>query len=121
MARVMPGWAVISWALVLSFPFNATMAVATWEPGYTDASARTWAAFGYLALFSMFLSFVFQNRAMAMGGVARIGQLQLLAPFVTFLVSWALLGEAVTWLTIGFGCLVVAIVFLAQRARVAAG
>ena len=119
LARTMPGWAVISWALLLAFPAMAVLTAVTFRPAYLAAPADAWIAFAYLALFSMFLGFFFWNRAMAIGGVARIGQLQLLSPFVTFAVAAILLGEDVTAKTIAFACLVVVIVFFAQRARVA--
>jgi drug/metabolite transporter (DMT)-like permease len=50
----------------------------------------------------------------ALGGIARIGQLQLLQPLLT--IGWAvlLLGESLNWLT---GLLVVIFVALGQRAR----
>jgi drug/metabolite transporter (DMT)-like permease len=56
---------------------------------------------------------------MAVGGIAKIGQIQLLQPFVALAASAALLGEHVGWLEVGFAVLVVAIVALGWRMRVA--
>ena len=54
-----------------------------------------------------------------MGGIAKIGQIQLLQPFVALAASALLLGETVGWLEIGFAGLVVGIVALGWRMRVA--
>jgi len=83
------------------------------------AGPSAWAGFAYVSVFSMFLGFFAWNRGMAMGGIARIGQTQLLQPFVALAASAAFLGENVGWLEVGFAALVVAIVALGWRMRVA--
>ena len=55
---------------------------------------------------------------MALGGVAKVGQLQLLQTFVTLIAASLLLGEQITWLQIGFACLVVAIVAIGRNMQV---
>ena len=67
----------------------------------------------------MFLGFFAWNKGMAMGGIARIGQIQLLQPFVALAAAAAVLGESVDWLEISFAAIVVAIVALGWRMRVA--
>jgi len=52
-------------------------------------------------------------------GIARISQMQLLQPFVGLLAAWALLGEHIGWLEVAFAALVVALVALGWRMRVA--
>ncbi|WP_420394158.1 DMT family transporter [Acuticoccus sp.] len=118
LSRTMPGWAVISWALVLSFPVTAPLAVLLAPAAPAGVGASAWAGFAYVALFSMFLGFFFWNAAMALGGVAKVGQLQLLQPFLTILIAAVVAGEAVSATTLVFAAAVVAIVALAQRARV---
>ena len=49
----------------------------------------------YVALFSMLVGFVFWYRAPARGGIAAIGQLQLLQPFLGLGLAAAILGEAI--------------------------
>ena len=68
---------------------------------------------------AMFLGFFAWNKGLAMGGIARISQMQLLQPFVGLLAAWALLGERIGWLEVAFAALVVALVALGWRMRVA--
>ena len=41
----------------------------------------SWAALGYVSLFSMLIGFIFWYKGLAAGGIAAVGQLQLLQPF----------------------------------------
>jgi len=117
MARRIGGWEVISWALVFSAPAMLVLLQFA-GPINWAASASAWAGFLYVSVFSMFLGFFAWNKGMAMGGIARIGQIQLLQPFVALAASAVLLGETVGWLEIGFAVLVVGIVALGWRMRV---
>jgi len=100
LSRTMPGWQVIAWALVLAAPVLLPLSAysvlvdAPQEPG-----AGAWLGLAYVSLVSMFLGFVWWYRGLAMGGVARIGQLQLAQPVLTL--GWAavLLGEHIDLLT----------------------
>ena len=83
-----------------------------------NAPATAWAGFVYLALFSQFIGFFAWYQGMAIGGVARVGQLQLLQTFVTLGAAALLLGEQITWFEIAFALLVVAIVAVGRRMRV---
>ena len=53
---------------------------------------------------------------MALAGVAKAGQVQLLQIFVTLAGSWALLGESITVFTIGFALLVAFCVWMGRKA-----
>ncbi|HEY9476552.1 MAG TPA: DMT family transporter [Mycobacteriales bacterium] len=93
-ARVMPGWQVISWALVLSLPVLVPVcAVGLLVRPPESPGVSAWLGLGYVALFSMFLGFLAWYHAMARGGVARVGQLQLVQPIFTLLWAAMLLGE----------------------------
>lgn len=118
LARFMPGWQVISWALVLTLPGSLAGTLLTWEPIFADASARALTALTYLGLGSMFLGFFAWNSGLALGGIARIGQLQLLQTFITIAISAILLGEVITTEMIGFAVAIVAIVALGRKAGV---
>jgi drug/metabolite transporter (DMT)-like permease len=117
MARRIGGWEVICWALVFSAP---VMLVLLLLAGPINWAARpsAWAGFLYVSVFSMFLGFFAWNKGMALGGIARIGQIQLLQPFVALAGAAAVLGESVGWLEINFAVLVVGIVALGWRMRV---
>ena len=97
LARTLGGWQVISWALVLSLPVMV-VAMLFWWPTNRLASVSTpgWLSLAYVALFSMFLGFVFWYRGLAQGGIAAVGQLQLLQPFLGLALAAALLHEQVS-------------------------
>ena len=118
LARQMPGWLVISWALLIALPVAAPLTFVLWQPGYLAAPGEHWMALGYLAAFSMFLGFFAWNAGLALGGIARVGQVQLLQTFVTLAISAAILGEAVSGEMLAFALAVSAIVLLGRKARV---
>jgi len=69
-----------------------------------------WGGFIYVALFSQLIGFFAWNRGLALGGVARVGQVQLLQLFMTLAASAWLLGEDIDWVTIIFAVGVVGVV-----------
>jgi drug/metabolite transporter (DMT)-like permease len=90
---------VISWALVLSLPVSAVATVALWPMNMAAAPASAWAGFAYVSVFSMFVGFLFWYRGLALGGAARVGQLQLLQTFAGLGLAAPLLAEPVGWST----------------------
>jgi drug/metabolite transporter (DMT)-like permease len=97
LAHQMPGWAVVSWALVLSSPATVGLAAVSLSTGgLHHPTAGQWTAFLYTAWVSMFVGFFAWYAGLARAGIARAGQLQLLQPVLTILWSWPLLGERVT-------------------------
>ena len=95
LTRQLGGWQVISWALVLSLPMMllATLLTLPANPGTIPGQARL--ALGYVSLFSMLIGFIFWYKGLAEGGIAAVGQLQLLQPFLGLALSALLLHEAV--------------------------
>lgn len=118
LARSRPGWEVISWALVITAPLSIAGALFSWESGVLDPDGAALAAFAYLSLGSMYAGFVFWNWGMAIGGIAKVGQVQLLQSFVTLGLSALLLGETVTPVTIGFALAVALVVWCGRKAKV---
>lgn len=96
-SRTLGGWQVICWALLLAFPFMLLLAIYTMPITLNHVSQSAWFALGYVSIFSMFLGFVFWYRGLAQGGIAAVGQLQLLQPFIGLALAAWLLGENVTW------------------------
>lgn len=97
LSRTLGGWQVICWALVIALPAMAALGLATWPADLAQVSARGWTGLAYVSLFSMLIGFVFWYRGLALGGVAAVGQLQLLQPLMGLgLAAW-LLGEPVGW------------------------
>ncbi|MDE0921778.1 DMT family transporter [Aurantimonas coralicida] len=115
LSRRLGGWQVISWALVFALPVMAAIAALTWPPSFADIGAPAWAGLAYVSVFSMLVGFVFWYRGLALGGVAGVGQLQLLQPFFGLALAGLLLGEPVAWTMIGASVLVVACVAGARR------
>jgi len=96
LSRTLGGWQVISWALVLALPI---MAAVTWwrvPATFANISAPAWLSLGYVSLFSMLIGFVFWYRGLAQGGIAAVGQLQLLQPFFGLALAATLLHEQVS-------------------------
>lgn len=106
LSRKLGGWQVISWALFISLPIMLPMSLFTLPLTFIDVSPGAWFALGYVSLFSMLIGFVFWYRGLAHGGIAAVGQLQLLQPFMGLLLSAFLLGEHVS-LTMGIVSLAV--------------
>ena len=96
LARSLGGWQVIAWALVLSLPAMALAMLWLWPARMGEVSAPGWLSLAYVALFSMFLGFVFWYRGLALGGIAAVGQLQLLQPFFGLALAGWLLHEPVS-------------------------
>jgi len=96
LARVMPGWQVIGWALVLCLPLTlpAAALALSYEPVHLTAHGV--AGVLWVALGSQFLGLVVWYRGMAAIGVPRASQLQLAQPLLTLVWSALLLGEHFT-------------------------
>jgi drug/metabolite transporter (DMT)-like permease len=118
LARDMGGSRVICWALVLSFPLTLAISTVAALAAGVDASADAWLGFAYVSLVSMFLAFFAWYSALARGGVAKIGQVQLVQPLLTLGWAAALFGEQVGAGTLIAALAVVASVVATQRARV---
>lgn len=115
LSRRLGGWQVISWALVLSLPFMAVFALATLPDTWTGISIAAWASLGYVSVFSMLIGFVFWYRGLAIGGIASVGQLQLLQPFFGLMLAGLLLHEPVKISMIGVTLFVVICVAGSKR------
>jgi drug/metabolite transporter (DMT)-like permease len=87
LSRRLGGWQVISWALVVSLPVMIVAAIQT--PAMLGLA--------YVSLFSMLIGFIFWYRGLAQGGIAAVGQLQLLQPFFGLALAATLLRETVSW------------------------
>ena len=97
LAREIGGWQVICWSLVLAFPFLVAPLAWLMSRHGLDAPLPAWGGFFYLSFVSAFLGFFAWYHGLALGGVARVGQLQLLQPFFTFLFAASFLGERFGW------------------------
>lgn len=97
LSRRLGGWQVISWALLFSLPATLPLALVARPADWSGIGWPAWIALGYVSLFSMLIGFVFWYRGLALGGIAAVGQLQLLQPFLGFALAALVLGEPVGW------------------------
>ncbi|HVO94208.1 MAG TPA: DMT family transporter, partial [Terriglobales bacterium] len=119
----MPGWEIISWQVVILLPFGVIATLILWLIGYRPTSELGVALVGlsYVGLISQYLAFVVFNAAMARAGIARVGQIMLLQPFVIVAIAFLVNGEPITIETIIFAAAVVATVLIGQKARIRRG
>ncbi|TCU31809.1 DMT family transporter [Rhizobium azibense] len=96
LSRKLGGWQVISWALVLSLPVMLVLSLVVMPPSFPDAASTSWIGLAYVSLFSMLIGFMFWYRGLALGGIAAVGQLQLLQPFFSLALAAVLLHEKVS-------------------------
>ncbi|HEJ7054678.1 TPA: DMT family transporter [Serratia marcescens] len=115
LSRRIGGWQVISWALVGALPLTLA---ATWlaaPAGWPMISGAAWLSLVYVSVFSMWIGFIFWYRGLAQGGIAAVGQLQLLQPFFGLALAGWLLQETVQPMMIAVMAGVVVCVFGAKR------
>ena len=96
LTRESGGWQVISWALILALPFMVLASLLTMPASFSGIGFPAWSALGYVSLFSMLIGFIFWYKGLARGGIAAVGQLQLLQPFLGLALSATLLHERVS-------------------------
>jgi drug/metabolite transporter (DMT)-like permease len=113
------GWEVISWILVVSLPLTVPVSLWLLPPDPAAVPAWSWIGFAYVTLLSQYLGFFAWNAGLAIGGIARVSQVQLLQTFVTLVFAAFLNGEridALTWLVaVGVVGVVVAARYAAIR------
>jgi drug/metabolite transporter (DMT)-like permease len=115
LSRRLGGWQVISWALVLALPAMALAALWTLPDSVRDVDAPAWLGLAYVSVFSMLVGFVFWYRGLALGGIAKVGQLQLLQPFFGLALAALLLHEPVAPAMVAVTAVVVLCVGGAKR------
>ena len=118
LAARMPGWEVISWQVVIFLPLAALATFALWPANIASVSISSWAGLGYVGFVSQYTAFFVFNAALAIGGIARVGQVMLLQPFAIVALALPVNGEPINVETILFATAVVATVLIGQRMRV---
>lgn len=121
LSRSLGGEQVICWALVLSAPLLAPLVVwLSWPQREAIAAAgpAAWTGFAYVSAMSMLVGFFFWYRGMALGGIARVGQVQLVQPFLTLAGAAALLGEPLALSHFGFALAVIGVVAAGRKMQV---
>ncbi len=112
-SAVLPAEQVICWVLVGSLPL--TLPATLWLWPQQPASLAAWGGFAYVSLFSMWIGFFAWYRGLALGGVVRVSQVQMLQPFLALLFAVPVLGEQLEPETLFFALAVMAVVFAGRR------
>ncbi|WP_188648655.1 DMT family transporter [Marinithermofilum abyssi] len=118
LSQTMGGWKVICWALVLSAPILLVILPMTVSSKVLEAPLLSWWGFVYLSLVSQLFGFFAWYQGLALGGVAKISQLQYLQPFVTIVFSALFLNETITLFTVSTSLIVVFAVAAGRRSTV---
>lgn len=118
LSKLMPGWQVICWALLLSLPVTLPIATYSAIESHPHPGVAAMTGFLYVSFFSMLFGFFAWNRGLAMAGIARASQVQLAQPLLTL--GWAalLFGESISVAMLGVAVGVVACVAITQRVRI---
>ena len=115
LSRHLGGWQTISWALVYALPVMVPLACWSAPESWSSFSWPALAGLAYVSLFSMLIGFIFWYRGLALGGIAAVGQLQLLQPFFGLVLAAGVLHEAVGWDLLAVSLGVVVCVAAAKR------
>lgn len=115
LSRKLGGWQVISWALLISLPVMLIIGLFTLPETVSNVTSAGWFGLFYISVFSMMVGFIFWYRGLALGGIAGVGQLQLLQPFFGFLLAGIFLHEPIAWTMVASTVIVVLCVAGAKR------
>ncbi|WP_409186168.1 DMT family transporter [Amycolatopsis sp. VS8301801F10] len=121
LARELGAWQTVSWALVVASPLMVALTVVSMASHPPHATVGEWAAFGYLAVVSMYLAFFAWYRGLGLGPMTRVSQVQLVQPVLNLAWAAVFLGEALTWQTVLGGLAVIGCAGSAVRVRTSRG
>ncbi len=116
LSKELGSWQTISWTLVISAPILLLPALKTMPHDIALIGWQSLCGFAYVSVVSMFLAFVVWYQGLALGGIARIGQLQLLQPFLTIFAAAILLHELISWTEVLAALVVIACVVIGRLA-----
>jgi drug/metabolite transporter (DMT)-like permease len=115
LSKEIGGWQVICWALVIIFPVIILPTLYYVPDQIHTLGAPVILGFLYLTLISQLFGFIIWYKAMAIGGVARVSQIQLIQPFVTLLASAWILAETVDLQSYIFAAVIITVVAVGKR------
>lgn len=116
LAKELGSWQVIAWAILIAAPFFIIPVVLNFTAVMLHAPVTAWLSLLYLAVVSQFLAYVAWYSGMALGGIARVSQIQYLQPFLMILFATLFLHESITWFTIIVAIIVVITVIIGKNA-----
>ncbi|PEV45121.1 multidrug transporter [Bacillus thuringiensis] len=114
LSKELGSWKVIAWANLIGAPFFIIPVELSISSNMLQAPIEAWVSLFYLAIVSQFLAYIAWYGGMSLGGIARVGQLQYLQPFLMIGFSVLFLDESITWLTIVLAFIVVICVIIGK-------
>jgi drug/metabolite transporter (DMT)-like permease len=117
LSKELGSWQTISWALIVAAPIMMIPAWSTRPPSFQSISLGAISSFAYVGVVSMWLGFFAWYRALNLGGIGRIGQLQLLQPFMTIFAAALFFGEPLSWVQCLIAVLVLCCVIAGRQAQ----
>ncbi|MCU4638570.1 DMT family transporter [Acinetobacter courvalinii] len=96
LSKYLGGWQVICWALIITLPIMLLLSYLYLPVNFTQVSVSAKLGLAYVSLFSMLIGFFFWYKGLAQGGIATVGQLQLLQPIFGLIIAAVLLHEQVS-------------------------
>ncbi len=118
-SREIGGWQTISWAVVFGLPITVPLTLIGLGPVGFDEPLTAWIGFVYLGSVSMFLGFFAWYAGLAMGGIARVSQIQLLQPMLSLMWATLFLHERLDVLIVVVAIVVLASVAGSRRSAIA--
>ena len=118
-SREIGGWQTISWAVIVALPLTIPLTIIGLGPVGFDEPATAWVSLGYLGAVSMYLGFFAWYAGLAVGGVARVSQIQLLQPLLSLMWASLFLDEHLDALIVIVALIVVASVAGSRRSAIA--
>ncbi|WP_028777243.1 DMT family transporter [Shimazuella kribbensis] len=118
LSKEIGSWQVIAWAILIGAPFFVIPVGLSLTTEMLHAPLQAWVSFIYLAVVSQFLAYVAWYSGMAMGGIARVSQIQYLQPFLMILIATVFLDESITLFTLVIAMIVVFSVILGKNAPI---
>ncbi|EZH66682.1 transporter [Bacillaceae bacterium JMAK1] len=115
LSKRLGNWQVISWALLISFPFMLVITLFLFPSSMMELQVETYVSLFYVSFFSMYIGFVFWYQGLALGGIASVGQIQLLQPFFGLVIAAVLLHETIGLFLVIVNVAVVLCVVLAKK------
>lgn len=115
LTKELGAWQTISWALLAATPLLLPWVVMAAPASFNQVGWLSWSGFAYVSVVSMYLAFCAWYRGLSLGGTARIGQLQLLQPFLTMVAGATLMGESLQPLQLATALIVVSCVMVGRK------
>ncbi|OTG79466.1 EamA family transporter [Acinetobacter sp. ANC 5054] len=115
LSKTLGGWQVICWALIIALPLMLPLCWLYFPSSFQHVPTSAYIGLAYVSLFSMLIGFFFWYKGLALGGIAKIGQIQLVQPFIGLVFCAVLLNEHISFLMIAISLAVVSCVVMAKK------